>query len=899
MKIKTFFLSCVFLTGLHSIGLSQNLLVNGDFSSDGGSLSNWGTASGTSIGNNGTDYFAILHGENGVLYQRVANVTPGKTYVCTMNFTNLNVKQTTGYGFAIEKDAALSLPVFKVGASDLKPFCENNNGKWTVLEANLAVQNVRMTYNVLMPANATAIYICLGTKGAIADMQVTSVELKLAEATKINFSVQNKKTGEPIKGAEISITGFSGSIATNIAGMAITELVSNPQPYTFSVSANWFKTYVSEVIVGAEEVFVSLQLDSIQEIKPVETRISKYGDNATPYPIYGHFWSSGLAYSDAVSDTIVKTLDYIVGGSGLDNSKAVSDKLHQLDSNFQIIRYQGGWDIKENQVAGQRKDLLYYRCGILASGISASETIIILNTTPDNKGLGLVASSNGKFATWIRMGNELMKIVSVSGTSYPVTLHVERGFDGTIAAAYETGITVTAPLYTTEPNPTGDNANLSYFEPVFGARKTDLLQNALNVASETNQDGIWIDILVGLLGAKNMVGGNYTLWNHAKEQIFSNQDIIDQTKDALDEMYKGFFSRMGYFPVIYGNNVLYSSALTAGDRAYVMVKTNEHPRGLDGFCHENSWGHMSDDSGNIDNDGEPINTNDKFIIMGTNGHYLEWYTGNSWLQNCKAIALLAENNLPNQPMTINAGYKNQWFAADLSDETRYDFNKFAYASYLLCVNVTPDSLISCRMGISPQVVKTGINNVVFQPYFYYPIGIPTQSFQSSSFTNYKVENQNIYARKFSNGIVLINPFSNDMNVAVPINQIGEKDKMYIDPENQNEEVTLVKLKSRESKILLLKPINTGIHEIREINKNIKIYPVPSRDKVSLEIEGYQMHNEKQISIELFCQTGEKIKSFLISNNTGSLDFSIKDVKPGIYFVSIPELGVLGKVIKME
>ncbi len=94
---------------------SQNLVNNADFSA--GSLTGWGTSSGTTIGNEGGSYFAILHGENGVLYQRVTGVEPGKTYECKMSFKNLLVKQTTGYGFAIEKGSPLTLPVFTIGAS--------------------------------------------------------------------------------------------------------------------------------------------------------------------------------------------------------------------------------------------------------------------------------------------------------------------------------------------------------------------------------------------------------------------------------------------------------------------------------------------------------------------------------------------------------------------------------------------------------------------------------------------------------------------------------------------------------------------------------------------------------------------------------------------------------------
>jgi hypothetical protein len=493
-----------------------------------------------------------------------------------------------------------------------------------------------------------------------------------------------------------------------------------------------------------------------------------------------------------------------------------------------------------------------------------------------------------------------MKIISVSSGNYPLTVTVERGFGGTVATAHSAGKALTAPLYTTIPVPGGNNTNLSYFEAVFGPRKNDLLKNAVAVANESGQDGIWIDILVGLLGAQNMKGGTYTLWDHNTESLLTNEVINDKTKTALDEIYNGFYSRLGFFPVIYGNNVLYSQTLTPADRAYVMVKTNEHPHGVDGFCHENSWGHMTDEAGSIDNDGQPVSTADKIVVAGKNKHYLEWYRGNTWLNNCKAIAMLAENNLPNQPMTINAGFKNQWFAADLESGTRYAFNKFSYASYLLCVNVAPDSLISCRMGISPQVVENGKTGVRFEPFFYYPVGIPKQTYTSANFSQYRVGSENLYARQFSNGIVLVNPFAEDMVSDVQLSTLGEAGKTYVDPENNYSEVKSVKLKAGESKILLIKQINTGLHQtgIRK-NFSLNVYPVPSSDNVTIGFEPIREANSNGVKLMVFDTTGIKVYENQVEQNMGTFTVSVRDLKPGLYFVTVPEWKASARMVVLR
>lgn len=814
LKIDILLFVLIF-TGFPFSGHTQNLLTNADFSA--GSLTGWGTATGTTLGNEGGSYFAILYGENGVLYQRVTGVKPGKTYECKMSFKNLLVKQTTGYGFAIEKGYPLSLPVFTIGALNLKTFCESNSGVWTVLPSDLSEQNTVKSYNLLIPENTTAVYICLGTKGAVSEMQVNLVELQ--------------------------------------------------------------------------------KIDSFSEIKKVETRISKYGDNATPYPVFGHFWSAGLDFSDVVSDSIVQTLDYIVGGSGINNTKSVSDKLHQLRPDFQIIRYQGGWNISATEADKYKTDLLYYRCGVLSSPVSATDNTVVLNSTPDNKGMGLVASEPGNFTIWLRIENELMKIVSVSSGNYPLSVTVERGFSGTVATAHSAGKAATAPLYTNIPVPGGNNANLSYFEPVFGPRKNDLLKNATAIAAESGQDGIWIDILVGLLGAQNMKGGTYTLWDHNTEMLLSNEVINDKTKTALDGIYNGFYSRMGYYPVIYGNNVLYSLTLTPADRAYVIVKTAQHPRGLDGFCHENSWGHMTDEAGSVDNDGQPVNTADKVIVVGKNKHYLEWYRGNTWLNNCKAIALLAENNLPNQPMTINAGFKNQWFAADLENAIRYAFHKFSYASYLMCVNVTPDSLISCRMGISPQVVENGKTGVRFEPFFYYPVGIPKQNNSAVNFAQYRVGSENLYSCRFTGGLVLINPFITDMVTEIPISQLGEAGKTYIDPENKNSEVLSVNLKAGESKILLIKPLNTSLNQTyNESGFSMKVYPVPASNEVTIDFGSDLMVGSERADLLIYDSLGNKVSEMPVERNMGKVAVSVRHLKTGLYFVNVPERKASARIV---
>ncbi len=638
------------------------------------------------------------------MLQEVEGITPGKVYQCDIYFNYLFVKQTTGYGYALEFDTPLTLPEFTKGATNLKSFCTTYSGEWMNLPDEYTGNGIVKSFLVNNPLEATSVYICLGTKGALAKYEVDSVKLAEVEATEVLFRVTDKQTLSPVPGAEIFVDGSDNPFIADTGGTRMIDLV--PGEHQVEVVADWYAPFTNSIVVPDTSLEVEVLLDSVQKVKDVETRISKYGDNATPYPLFGHLWTEGLDYSDDMVDTLVATLDYIIGGSGVINSKAVSDRLHDADPRFQVIKYQGGWKTGRSAAEQIKMDLPYYRCGNLVSQISEEDTILVVKAPSDNKGLGLLASEEGNFITWLRIGDELMKIISVSSTSgYPITVEVERGLDQSAITSHGLNAAITAPLYSVPPVPGGNNSGLSYFATIYQVREPGLESNAIGYATNDHIDGIWIDILVGWLNAKNMTGGNYTLWDHVNNNVLTDGENIKRTKDAIQRIFTGCYSRLGYYPVIYGNNVLYSHDFNSSSRGYMMVDSELHKKVIDGFCHENSWGHMSDNSGNIDNDGEPIHTDDKYITVGENGHFLEWIIGDRWISNSKAITLLAQNNLPNQPMTINAGFKNQWFAADLTDQVRYDFNKYCYASYLLAVHMDEDSLISCRMGISPMVQK--------------------------------------------------------------------------------------------------------------------------------------------------------------------------------------------------
>ena len=904
MKKTLLFLKIVIFSVSFTVS-AQNLVLNHDFELNGGSLENWQYTSGTMLTDNGGDHYATIAGENGVLYQKITNITPGAPYVFTMNFKSLVLKQTTGFGFAIEKTSPLSIPLFSIGATNLKDFCNTNNGLWTQftsLTGNIEGDgSTTYTNTVTVPADATAIYICIGTKGASAKLELNTVSFQKDVNTKeVTFLVKDN-LGNPITDAAIAIESFPNSLYTDVLGKVKGVLSLNTN-YLFTVQKDYFQFYATNISVTENTNTIEVVLLDLVEVKDVQTRISEYGDNATPYPIYGHFWNNGLNFNSSMNQKLATNFDYIIGGgdvSGIKNSNLDVKSLKAIDDKFQVIVYQGGWGQKATNLVGQSSNLLYYRVGTLGAEITANTTSFVINAPSDNKGKGLIASELNNFTTWIRIGNELMKLTYVSSkTIYPITVTVERGLEGTTPVNHAANETVTAPVYTVIPVEGGNNSNLSYFDPVFGPRKNRLKKSAIDNAQLYNQDGIWIDILVGLLDAQNMVGGNFTLWNHDKENILSAQDIIFKTKDAMKEIYNGFYARFGYYPVIYGNNVLYDQNYTTSSRGFIMEKTVEHPRGLDGFCHENSWGHMSDASGAIDNDGNPVSTTDIFRVSSkyNNGRFLEWYMGNTWISNCKAIALLAQRELPNQPMTINAGFKNQWFAYDLTLQQRYDFNKYCYASYLLSVHVNAQNKISSRMGISPMTLDDlGNVDVTVEPFFKYDIGIPTHTNTYSNFTNYRVGNNNLYARKFSKGLVLVNPFNSNMSQPVLVSDItGNSTDVYLDPENNNQVVTTIQLNSREAK-LLLKSTSLSVND-NSFEKGITVFPNPTTDRLTVKFKNNT--TVEAIEIDICNIQGVMVKSIATKINSDTVNIDVSSLPKGVYLLKTKGIKEVFKFVKL-
>lgn len=103
------------------------------------------------------------------------------------------------------------------------------------------------------------------------------------------------------------------------------------------------------------------------------------------------------------------------------------------------------------------------------------------------------------------------------------------------------------------------------------------------------------------------------------------------------------------------------------------------------------------------------------------------------------------------------------------------------------------------------------------------------------------------------------------------------------------------------KLNVMRIVNiTSIEDIyiNENDKNIKIYPNPTKDKIILKLQNIELFKSKEIEITIFNSTSQKISN-LIYNLSEEIEINLKQMNlpKGIYFVNINDNNQLIKKSK--
>jgi hypothetical protein len=127
--------------------------------------------------------------------------------------------------------------------------------------------------------------------------------------------------------------------------------------------------------------------------------------------------------------------------------------------------------------------------------------------------------------------------------------------------------------------------------------------------------------------------------------------------------------------------------------------------------------------------------------------------------------------------------------------------------------------------------------------------------------------------------------------------LGEAGKTYIDPENKNIEVQSVRLKAGESKILLLKPLNTSLNQTdTQSGFSMNVYPVPASNEVTIDFGSNWMVGSEKADLLIYDSIGNKVSEMPVEQNVGKVAVSVRHLKTGLYYVTVPEWNASARMV---
>lgn len=437
-----------------------------------------------------------------------------------------------------------------------------------------------------------------------------------------------------------------------------------------------------------------------------------------------------------------------------------------------LIQYMGGFTTNHEDVLWLEKE---YRRGIamaeiakLGADLDADAREFVL-TEPRDGELAVKASTadgldledRSKYCYWLRIGDELMKVMAVDAASGRVT--VERGFDRSQRQAHKAGAMVFGPVYLGNrakmtPRASsawpGGTSRIRYAVDPRHPEAQAFKARCVVEAMRRGYDGAWWDTFEAQpFNLCDVVGRDIKFpWDFSKGDRYDLAGMVDAMASYTRKVRALVQQQMGVNPVIYANNVSPTYARGAKD----LMKTAAAPDLLDGYCFEDSYLEVKVGTAggrrNRATRGEPTPPPATY----------ERRTGSIWLRNIGNQADAANSKLPAICMSGAAGYLAGALNTSLSD---YDeLLRYAYASYLL--TVTADRATSFGLPLLIQLEDgKGVSASPLPKLVFAQIGDPTQP---NDLAALKVKDAEVYARQFTRGFVAVYPAHEGHTVDVPV-----------------------------------------------------------------------------------------------------------------------------------
>lgn len=499
------------------------------------------------------------------------------------------------------------------------------------------------------------------------------------------------------------------------------------------------------------------------------------------YPLYAMVTGS-VEFTDKDIDLIASSFDYC----HCTTSRQQAAALREVYQPFRSVQYSNPSATRDgSELSGDLMGVFerqhrndkgggWYVAGRLCSTIDPEATEIFAE--PDRKKIGtiprlpaavmLVPSSpkagnysgldpsSGRFqwVTYARIDDELLKIVSVENASdFSARVVVERGFDGTTPAAHSAGAPVLAPLYNQLPavdsdGTDGNSATLSYGLMADTDFASDFLVNATNLALTAGYDGSWYDCFgSSIFTVETATGvrlGVQDYWDPLHGHYWNVSTYLAAQRKRLDRAYSAIVKEWPHArqPTILANGFWAGFGAFPVSDGFGMLKS-DRPGGvgfqLDGYCLENFY--MSEHG--------PCGIDS----------IRSYHTEKEWLKNVQAVATAAQINAAVFPTIAGAGCGSQAMEAN-PNRTRDE--GAAYASFLLAVERTAAAGGRPSLGIpalyyESPANRTSLRYAALHPRFRWEIGTPVET--KVAVPLYKLPGFNTYARRFTTGLVLMNP----------------------------------------------------------------------------------------------------------------------------------------------
>ncbi|XP_065179395.1 uncharacterized protein LOC135809881 [Sycon ciliatum] len=492
--------------------------------------------------------------------------------------------------------------------------------------------------------------------------------------------------------------------------------------------------------------------------------------------------------------TIAESFDYLHG----EYTSNWLQLMHETRPGMGVVQYINSHIASAKGIEnthGGRLSTIYYCTGWLDAEVSEKDTE--LDILLDNKHSPLIASTSAgnvstkdEYVTYLRLENELAKIVSVESPRHKVSrlakangtiqkVTVLRGFDGTSPAAHSKNMSVLGPSYKNYPgqqlseNWLIDEASLwksehgnglpgevfdrndspiTYdIDPASGFASAVLINFTLQAVS-AGYNGSWFDCFSDHVLKATDVGGRPVhgdaYWNFATKASYTAEEFSNAQRKRLQAVFESVHATLGFFPLILANNVG-ASYFTYG-RSFLIPGPGDF-RPLDAYDLEAFAGTLQATKPGVNSCSGPP---EDFVV--------EYKDPDGWLRNIQLISNASQSNLSLIAMMSSAGCES--FPMEGMGEQRTQLQHFAYASYLLAAT-GPST--RTHFGIPAYYQANGTRFVHIDDWFYLDIGTPTETYPPAGVTKYQPAGHASFVRQFTKGVVVVNP-TNTTDEAVPL-----------------------------------------------------------------------------------------------------------------------------------